>query len=537
MLAMRNDGPQARDTCTRAGARIGLMLCLSAAVLLSSLPLQAQPAVELRAGVGAELPDAQLPVEGDQVSLSLEDAVRIALERNLQLVIQQYDLAQSDTQIEQNRGIFDLNLSGFLDFSDDTFPSGSDLDGADVRQDESHNLNLSLSQLTPFGGTVALGWNTVRFETNNAFVVPNPRYSIGTELSYTQPLSRGFGQVATQRGILIAQTNAEISRQTFEQQVISVIQQVENAYWNLVQARKQLEVSIQSLTLAQELHDRNRIKVEVGTLAPFELVQSEAGIAQREGNIIRDRATVGDAADELLRLLNVPQGDMWIKELVPETEPTVLSMDFNVDQAISTALEARSELRAQELSVENLQIDAEFFENQMRPQADLRVGYSVSSLDGDHTASFNELTDMDFTGWSARLTIGIPLQNRSARAQQANADLALNRGRAQLNNLEQQIVTEVRSAVRQLEAAVKGVEAARASREAQEKSLEAERKRYENGMSTSFQVLQIQDDLTQAQSSEVAAITSYRTRLADYYRAIGKLLAESGVELVLSPDE
>lgn len=537
MLAMRNDGPQARDTCARAGARIWAMLCLLAMVGLSSLPLQAQPEVKIQAGVGAELPDAELPVTGDQVFLSLEDAVRIALQRNLQLVIQQYDLAQGDTLVDQNRGIFDLNLNGFLDYSDDTFPTGSDLDGAAVRTDESQNLNLSLNQLTPLGGTATLSWNTVRFETNNAFVVPNPRYSIGTELSYTQPLLRGFGEVATRRGILVAQTNAEISRATFEQQVISVIQQVENAYWNLVQARKQLEVSIQSLTLAQELHDRNRIKVEVGTLAPFELVQSEAGIAQREGNIIRDRATVGDAADELMRLLNVPQGDMWLMELVPQTEPTVLSMDFSLDEAISTALEERSELRAQELSVENLQIDAEYFENQMRPQADLRVGYSISSLDGDQTASFNELVDMDFTGWSARLTVGIPLQNRSARAQQASADLALNRGRAQLSNLEQQIVTEVRSAVRQLEASVKAVEAARASREAQEKSLEAERKRYENGMSTSFQVLQIQDDLTQAQSSEVAAITSYRTRLADYYRAIGKLLAESGVELMLDPEE
>ena len=130
-----------------------------------------------------------------------------------------------------------------------------------------------------------------------------------------------------------------------------------------------------------------------------------------------------------------------------------------------------------------------------------------------------------------------PLQNRQAKAQSTIADLALERGEAVLADLEQQISTEVRSATRLVDAAARQVDAAQASRRAQEKSLEAERKRFENGMSTSFQVLQIQEDLAEAQSAEVQAVTDYRRRLTDYYSSIGRLLDQRGIEIQDTDDQ
>lgn len=511
--------------------RAGSWLAWSLVLGLAAVPgVHAQ--VELNPGVDYQIPAAQLEVKDAQLPLSLQDAIEIALQRNLSLMVQRYNLAESQRQVDQNQGgIYDLNLNGFYSFSDNTFPTGSDLDGANVRSDQTRNLNIRLDQQTPWGGVASLEWGTTRFETNSQFVVLNPQYSVGTTLQLNQPLLRDFGRLATEHNLLVAQRNSEISRQTFEQQVVSIVQQVENAYWNLVQARKQLEVSRQSLALAQELHDRNKIKVEVGTLAPFELVQSEAGIAQREGNIIRDQASVGDAEDELRRLLNLPEGDLWQAEVMPSTEPMVEPFNVNIQDAIKQALADRPELRGKELEVKRLEIDSEYFRNQLKPSVDLVLSYDINGLSGDHTEAISSVIDNQFNGWTARVNVSVPVQNRSARARSAIADLAVDSSRTEQGDLEQQVVTEVRSAARQAEAASKQVEAARASRLAQEKSLEAERKRFENGMSTSFQVLQIQDNLTQAQSTEVAAITSFRIQLAAYYRAVGQLLKQNKVEI------
>ncbi|MDY7093103.1 MAG: TolC family protein [Acidobacteriota bacterium] len=474
----------------------------------------------------------ELRTDDEQLYMTLDEAVEIALRRNLALIAQRYDRAQTRELIRQELGIYDLTLAGTAVLNDETSPSASELDGADVREDSLQDYTFRISQLTVFGGTATLQLNGGRFESNDSFREINPEYSTDARFILNQPLLRNFGRLATERSLLVARTNSAISLEEFEQQVISTVQQVENAYWNLVQARKQLQVSQESLDLARELHERNRIRVDVGTLAPFELVQSEAGIARREGDIIRDRAAVGDAADELLRLLNVDGGTSWDLEVVPETDPAGTEVeDVDLAKAIDVALENRSELQRGQLIVDRLQLDSDYFQRQKLPRLDLEVRYNTSGIGTSYSSANDSTTAFDFTGWQAVVEFGIPLQNRTARAQSAVADLALEQGRVQLSQTEQEVITDVRSAVRQLEAAARQVDAARASSRAQEKSLEAERKRFENGMSTSFQVLQIQEDLSAAQSAEVQAVTNYRTRLADYYRAIGQLLATHDIEI------
>lgn len=473
-------------------------------------------------------------VRDGAIQLSLDQAIAVAMRQNLSLASQLYAREQQRLGILQALGLYDLRSDATLRASDSesnpenpTQPTGQ----------EAQSLDFGFSQLAPWGGDFSLG--VVQRRSSFTFrpgIFQDVPVTYGGDLtfSYAQPLLRNFGRIATERGILLAKLDDRISRETFELQVTQTIQDVVNAYWNLVGAREQLAVAEESLALAREFHERNRIQVEVGTLAPLELVQSEAAIAERDEDIIRSQAALGDAADELRRLLNLPPGQLWDLPINATTEPeTEERFAVDVEEAVRTAFEERPELQQQQFQLEQNQINAAYFRNQKRPRLDLAVNYGPSAGSQESLSDvYSELFGLDLTGWSTSLVFAYPLQNRSARAQSAVADLSVDRAETEVEILMDQIRTEVRQAARRVDTAAKQIEAARASVRFQERNLDAERKRYENGMSTSFEITQIQEDLTLARSREVNATIAYRTALTAYYRATGTLLEQQGIELV-----
>jgi outer membrane protein len=486
-----------------------------------------------------------LDIKDGAVLLSLDEAVELALRQNLGLSVQRYTRTRARLGVEQTLGIYDLLLSASARAEDAKAPTTSQLQAS---ASNSQRLNFGASQILPTGGEVTVGWNNSRSESNNPFSRLNPAYSSGLIFGFNQPLLRDFGRLATERQILIAQNRSQASSQEFARQVSDTVQLVIDAYWNLVGARQQLVVARESLSLARELHDRNKIQVDVGTMAPLELVQSEAAIAEREEGIITAQSSVGDAEDQLRRLLNLPQGELWGTEIRPVTDATIQHQPIDVEAAIQTALAQRPELRNQQFDIEQARIEAEYARNQERPTLDLNVGYDFSGVGGDviqrdddgtiigtvpggFSDALDQVTGLDFHGWTAELTFGYPLQNRSARTARAIAELDLARAQAGMDDARNGVITEVRQAARRVETAAKQIEAAKASRVFQERNLEAERKRYENGLSTSFQITQIQEDLTQARSREVNAVVNYRTALAEFQRTIGGLLDEESIEL------
>jgi outer membrane protein TolC len=479
------------------------------------------------------------------VLLSLDEAVEIALRQNLSLSVQRYTRTRARLDIERSLGIYDLLLSATAHAEDSKSPTTSQLQAS---ASNLQRVNVGVSQILPTGGEVTVGWNNSRSENNNPFSRLNPAYNSSVIFGLNQPLLRDFGRIATERSILIAQNRSQASSQEFERQVTDTVQQVIDAYWNLVGARQQLVVARESLSLARELHDRNKIQVDVGTKAPLELVQSEAAIAEREEGIITSQSAVGDAEDQLRRLLNLPQGEVWGTEIRPVTEATIEHRPIDVEAAIRTALAERPELRTQQLDIEQARIETAFARNQERPTLDLNVGYDFSgvggnviqrddngeiigTVPGNYADALDQVTGLNFHGWSFDLTFGFPLQNRAARTARTIAELDLARAEAAMEDASNGIITEVRQAARRVETAAKQIDAAKASRVFQERNLDAERKRYENGLSTSFQITQIQEDLTQARSREVNAVVNYRTALAEFQRTVGGLLTEEGIEL------
>jgi outer membrane protein TolC len=541
MLSSRSDARKSFP----AVAIFGLVLATG----LASVTFGATVSSEVSPDVGAP----SLRIEEGRLLLTLDEARELALERNLALVVERFRREESELSLWQSESIYDPNLTVDVGAFDETQPSVSFLDGADVQVSDGRNWNLGISRLFSSGGSGEVTWKNRRLTSNSSFSNLNPSYRVDFDLSFRQPLLRDFGKMNTNRMLRIARTNLDISRENFEAQVVAILQSIEDAYWNLVEAEAQLGVAEESLSLAQQLHDQNRIRVDVGTLAPLELVQSEAGIAIRQEQIIRSRALVGDSEDVLRQLMNLKNPEVWTLDLVPETDPRHEVVEIVIEDAIATALSERPELRSKRMTQGDLSEDIEYFQNQKMPRLDLSVVYGVNGLGGDlretdfftgellreQPGDYQDAIDQafggDFDGWSAAVNMVYPVFNRSAKARLALAEVGFERGEAELADLKLQITTGVRRIARLVDTARQALESARVSLRLEEKNLDAEQKRYQNGMSTSFQVLEVQEDLTGARSREVAAITGYRKALVQYYRAIGRLTEQSGVEIV-GPD-
>ncbi len=498
--------------------------------------LEDEVAMDLTADAG----DLGLTNVAGKVELTLEDAIALTLKRNLALVVERYRRSQAIQGVEEAFGIFDLDLGTTLQFSEDTRPPTSRLEEAgDALTTESIVLNFDINQLTSYGGTANLSFDNSRVGSSNLQQQPNPQYVINFDLSYTQPLLRNFGRDVTRNGILVAQKNSAISRESFELEVETIVQDVSNRYWLLVEALEQLKVAEESLALAKELHGMNKIQVEVGTMAPLETVRSEAGVATRQEEIIRRTAAVEDSADILRRLLNLDRARYWDIEIVPVTDPILDYVAIDFDEAYATALEKRTDVASQRLDNEIRQLRADLARNQRKPRLDVTGGYGLNGVDGrfdfadnDYTDAFDQILEGDSNGFFLQAVFAYPLQNRTARARNTQADLNVKQGEIEMLDLEQNVLLSVRAFARAVRTAEQQIEAAKVSTKLERKNLEAEQKRYENGLSTSFEVLQIQEDLTEALSREVSAITNYRRALNAFYFATGEILDQVGVELI-----
>ena len=479
------------------------------------------------------------------LELTLEQAIVYALRHNLALVVERYGNKRSLLGIGAAHGMYDLGLTGQARTSSSQSPTTSTLqvvDGNTITND-TDSWFLQLDQLTPWGGGVQFSVSGSESETSDQTQFLNPLYSVNSTLGFRQPLLRGFGRDITERDIVVARRDADISHEAFRSQVESIVQQVSDTYWNLVQAKEQLAVAQESLELAKELHEMNRIQVDVGTKAPLEMVESEAGVAVREEDIIRRQAQVEDDADNLRRLTNMMTGTLWDAEILPITDPEIEHRPIDVGEAVAQALEHRVDVRQQRLALETRRLDAEVAQNNTLPSLDVTAGLGYNGIAGTvslpgvppveegYGDAFSQVTSRDFETWSVTVDFTYPIQNRQAKARAAQADLFVEEGEWALKDLESQVLVEVRRAARGVDTAAKAIDSAKVSSRLARKNLEARQKRYENGLSTSFEVLQIQEDLSEALTREVTAVIGYRQALVAYQRAIGRLLDEHDIEL------
>jgi outer membrane protein TolC len=538
-----------RETLVRSRWAVRALIALLSLSLLGVVPTSASERRSISTAPGSAIEGADLRIEDGKLRLTLDEAIELALARNLGLSIQRYSRARAGLRIEEALGSYDFNLTAGLSRSHNEAATASTLEGAAVQKQDSNSFRFGAAKLVPSGGTVSIDWTASKLETNSAFFTLNPSFNSGLDFTFRQPLLRNRGRDATEFGLEVARLGSEQSLAIFEEQVVSTLQQVELAYWGVVEAQEQLKVSIESRGLAEQLHENNRVRVDVGTLAPLELVSSEAGIATREEEVIRAGGDVGNAEDVLKSLLRVEGMRAWAAGVVPETDPAIEHPEVDLESALQVALEARPEIDREQVAQRSRELEAAYYSAQVQPRLDLRLNYGYSGTGGDLIVrdssgniistvpggvddALQQILDGDFPGWTVALDFGYPIGNRSAKARSRIASLSVDEGAAGIARLEQIITTEVRLAVRGIETSRQELESAAVSVRLQTANLDAERKKFINGLSTSFQILQVEEDLTSARSREVRAVTGYRRALVGYYSAIGKLLDQTGVTIV-----
>jgi outer membrane protein TolC len=512
-------------------------------------------------GTGAGFAQSDEPWE-----LGLENALKLALENNLDLVSARKDPVIAAEQIGSGKSVFDPLFSADLTTADTSVDSDIDrvltqpflpppldvqtfqTDGTDDRERLTGNLNWS--QKLSFGADYEVRLNLVDFDLEAISIQPATGDLQSTlieqetdilTLTYTMPLLKGFGTEVNRVDVLLAQSNLAISKEDLRLQAIQTIKQTEDAYWDLVAAGAALEVARESLKLAQDLYELNKKKVEVGTLPPIDITQAEAGVAGREEDVIVAEVRLENAADVLRGLLAFPRDDpRWSTPINATDRPDFQAQDVAVEAALATALERRTEIINARQQLQDSELSERVARRNRRHQLDL-----VGTLSPNEDDRFSRIatptpagvridesdTISDGEDWSVRLNYSFPLRNRQAKADYAVARLNREKSEVALRKAEQDIRIDVRTAARNVNSGVKRVAAARANTVLQRKTLEAEQKKYENGMSTSFEVLRIQNDLSDAQLSEIEAILAYVKSLADLERSKGTLLDARGLSM------
>lgn len=495
------------------------------------------------------LPFVSLSQDG-KIEITLEDCILRAIRGNIDLSIQIFNPKIAEASILQAQSAFSPTFSIGSNWSENNRKSYTILDGASILSSDYANINISLQKKFEPGTSITFTLGTNRSYSNSSFYTYNPSYNSQYKLDIRQPLLKGFGNKINTYQIKVSSNNHQISLHQLKTSLINLIYNVEQAYWNLIFAMEDLKVKQQSLKLAKDLLEKNRLQVKVGTLPPMDVLAAEAEVASREGDVIVAEAGVKNAEDNLKQILNFDQKE-WEKELVPVSKPGYEKREFKIDELINVALSNRAELKQAELDLINKELGVGYAKNQLLPSVDIvgtfySTGVSgdipiydtpdpfnrkiIGKVKGSTIDSLDEAFKNRYKNYAVGLTISYPLFNSAEKANFVRAQLEAEQASLQLKNFQQKIVVETRNALREVETASKRVDAAKVARELAEKKLQAEEKKLAVGLSTNYQVLQFQRDLSTAQTAELRAIIDYKLALSKLERALGRTLESHGIK-------
>jgi len=490
-----------------------------------------------------------LAQDNDIQSMTLEEVIQQALKNNLDLQIEMTYPEISRSLLSKSRSIFVPIVNVDFSSGENNSPSSSALTGAEIETTKNTGLTVGLVQKLPTGGSFDVTLRNNRFSTNSRYSSYNPRFNSVLTFNLTQPLLKDFGFGPTRRGIRIAANNRQQSIFALKQQVIDLIYQTEEAYWNLVYSHQNLEVKEKSLQLAKDLLKQNEIQVRVGVSAPMDILTAQAEVAARESEALQARSQIQTYEENLRRILNISQSPAAI---VPQDKPRFITLDADLNQFLLQALEKRPDIEQVRLDLKNKNIDVRYYRNQLLPDLQLAASYFTSGLSGDQLiwdgnpffpeskiidvipGGFNDSLKDAFKNLYRNFSIGvqlsIPVLNTSARADLAQARLNLKQSLLQLKKIESTIYSEVKQIVMDLGTNLKIVEANRISKELAEQKLAAEQKKLAVGLSTNYLVLQYQRDFANALIAELKSLIDYNLALSRVNKVLGVTLEKNNIE-------
>lgn len=536
----------------RAVAAVALVVLLKLPAAAGAQPSPADRVDDLLAQARERLAAVQSPGAGPRIDLTLDEAVARALERNLDLAVQRLNPQVFDLNLAQQlaayRPTFDTNFQN----NSRTNPSQTQLDGGLSVVSDTVTLNSGVSQEVGWGGgRYQVNFNNNRSESTNFFTSFNPSYRSSVQASYTQPLLRGFRIDPIRQGIQVTRINRDIADIDLRQTITNTVSAVRDAYWELVYATRSVEVQQQALDLAEALVRDNEARVEIGTLAPIDVVQARSEAAARRQTLAQAEQALATAELVLKQLIVDGTGDeFWRATLNPIDLPTLAPAPIDLEATVRRALDERTDLERSRRQLDINEVNLSSMRNQRLPSVDLTGSYQLqgqggtrflrsglggavlTEIPGGINDAFDQLVDLDYPVWTVQLNVSYPIGPSAADAAYARAQLQTQQVQAQLRQLELQVATEVTNAVLQIRAIARRIEAATAARELAEEQLAAEQSRFDAGLSTNFFVVQAQRDLSTAQDTELRAILDQQKALIELDRVQRTSLSQAGIQII-----
>lgn len=523
------------------------------------------------------IPQGTVGVDSSKVlSWSLRDAIITALERNVDIQLERENVRLAEFDLYAARGVYDPSFTSTLSFSPQRFanatpsaaittPGGNVIEGVGkIISIKTLNYNFGMTrQIERQGGQLQINFNNTRTNSNRSNF--DPQYQPQLSIGYTQPLLRNRKIDQFRRTVKIQKKQLDISDATFRQRAIQIISQVQQAYWDLAFALRDEEIQREAVKLAETQLANNQRQVEVGTLAPIDVVTAATTVESRRIAVITAMNQVTQAENTLKQLVAEGQdADIWTAKIKPVESFEAQPVTVQLEEAVRLARQNRPELTQLLLQKDINATNIDFFRDQTKPQVDAFATYSPTGLGGTPTRStFRRNStggfvldengdpissvDPDFRGGYGTalknllsnqyhtvqfgLTISIPWKNRVAEANLGRAMEDSKRIDLLVKKQQLDIEAQIRNDIQAIEFAKMRIEAARAQQQFAQQQLDGEQKRFEAGLTTTFFVLQRQNDLSVAKGQYIRALTDYNKLVAQLQRDIGTTLSNNNIEV------
>lgn len=491
----------------------------------------------------------------NQLSLSLEEAIEMALKYNNDIDASRNSVQIAEFNLRGARGIYDPIIEGESYYDSTSTPTASVIGGAvngSVTQTRFFGTT-GIGGFSPFaGGSYAARFDSSRISTSNTNATLNPQFPSLLTFTYTQPLFRNFRFDNNRRLIEIAKKNLSLSDSQFRQRAIDVIAAVEQAYWNLAFALRNLQVQIDAVKQARTQMESNQRQVEKGVLPPIDLVAANAQIVTFEQAVYTAQEDVTRAENTLKTLMLADRtASEWSRPITPVSPINLDAPQIGLEVAISEALKGRPEIIQFEASAEMNSVDERYYRNQTKPQIDLVGSVTTQGLAGTETpaainpttgesrvppnlvggyfTSLGALGRLDYPSYRVGVQITLPWGNTVAKANLGRTLVERDRIANQRAQVEQIIESEVRNALQALRSGEARVQAAAAARIAAEQLYQSEQRQFLAGTTTFFLVQERLTQLLVARSLELRAQTDLNRAISEFQRATGSTLTANNV--------
>src|SRR3954454_12865187 len=492
--------------------------------LIRQAAQQAQPQSQSPAGA----PTAIFMTAGPRVNLTIDEAVQRGGEKNIDIAVARITPQLSDFSIAGLEASYRLNLTSSANNTKSTTLPQQTTQGittptTSVRDTWSAGIAKNLYR---GGGNFNVNWTNGRLNNQSTVNLRNPQFTSGITGSLVQPLWRGFKIDSTRASLITTRLSQENDEITLTSTMTNTQANVRNAYWDLVFAIQAVEAAQNSYDLAARLVQDNQSRVEIGTLAPIDIVTAQAEQATRRQTLVQAQATVRTSELALKRLIVSGTDDpLWTSSINPVDRPPSTPEPIDLEGAVARALASRTDLQQSKNNLRISDINLRAQVETTRPQLDFIGSYGLSGIGGTqfirnsqlggaitqtipsgYFDALNTLGRFDLPTWNVQLNFSLPLGQSAAEANVARSKLALDQSQANLKALELQIATDVANAALTVQSSLESVQATGVARGLAQRRLDAAQSKFEVGMSTNYEVVQAQRDFADAQNNELRAI-------------------------------